>query len=351
MRKLLDAHQLWGQPLEESFARALLTVAKDESLADWLSSLSPEKRGGKSDVIRLIQQLRDLLAPAVTPKRNIRPTALTFSKTATRKFEEQYWNLIAKLSAGQYINKDNADCVRDAITRERLQHDHRDLDALGDYLLAYYQQLVTAHELGGRVLVGDLPFKWSTDFEYDWQGGWLQNQRNEKHERDLVVVIPGRDRSRAIIMADHYDTAYMEDEYGYGHGGHGPRLAAAGADDNHSATAALMLGAPVFMDLSRRGRLDCDIWLVHLTGEEFPADCLGARQLCQRIIEGTLAIRLDKSHETHDLSSVRVQGVYVLDMVAHNSDRDRDVFQICPGTSRESLWLAYKAQSGQSHLE
>jgi Peptidase family M28 len=29
--------------------------------------------------------------------------------------------------------------------------------------------------------------------------------------------------------------------------------------------------------------------------------------------------------------------------VAHNSDRDRDVFQICPGTSRESLWLAYKA--------
>ena len=26
-----------------------------------------------------------------------------------------------------------------------------------------------------------------------------------------MVVIPGRDRRRAVIMADHYDTAYMED--------------------------------------------------------------------------------------------------------------------------------------------
>ncbi len=40
---------------------------------------------------------------------------------------------------------------------------------------------------------------------------------------------------------------------------------------------------------------------------------------------------------------MRVQGVYVLDMVAHNNDHDRDVFQISPGTSRESMWLAYQA--------
>ncbi len=94
-------------------------------------------------------------------------------------------------------------------------------------------------------------------------------------------------------MADHYDTAYMEDVYGDRPGVHGDgaRLAAAGADDNHSATAALMLGARNFFELSRRGALDCDIWLVHLTGEEFPADCLGARALTQRLIEGTLNMR------------------------------------------------------------
>ena len=55
-------------------------------------------------------------------------------------------------------------------------------------------------------------------------------------------MIPGRDRRRAVIMADHYDTAYMEDRYEKARGGNGARLAAAGADDNHSATAALMLG-------------------------------------------------------------------------------------------------------------
>ena len=30
-------------------------------------------------------------------------------------------------------------------------------------------------------------------------------------------------------------------------------------------------------------------------------------------------------------------------MVAHNNHKDRDVFQIAPGVSRESLWLAYQA--------
>jgi hypothetical protein len=30
-------------------------------------------------------------------------------------------------------------------------------------------------------------------------------------------------------------------------------------------------------------------------------------------------------------------------MVAHNSDRERDVFQIAPGSGPESFWLAYQA--------
>jgi hypothetical protein len=38
-----------------------------------------------------------------------------------------------------------------------------------------------------------------------------------------------------------------------------------------------------------------------------------------------------------------VQGVYVLDMVAHNNDRDRDTFQMAPGTTPESMWLANQA--------
>ena len=41
-----------------------------------------------------------------------------------------------------------------------------------------------------------------------------------------------------------------------------------------------------------------------------------------------------------DLSATRIDGVYVLDMVAHNNDRERDVFQISPGTGAGSLQLA-----------
>ena len=78
-------------------------------------------------------------------------------------------------------------------------------------------------------------------------------------------------------MADHYDTAYMEDVYEDDRGGDGPRAAAAGADDNHSATAALCSPPRRCCRLARAGKLERDVWLVHLTGEEFPSDCLGAR--------------------------------------------------------------------------
>jgi hypothetical protein len=272
------------------------------------------------------------------------PRPLTLHHTARRRFEEAYWRRIAFLAEGRFINKDNADCVHDPATLAQLRHRHRDLDALAEYLLAHYRRLIAARGMTGRAATGDLPFRWHTDFDFAWSGGWLANQQGHLEERNVVMVIPGRDRGRAVIMADHYDTAYMEDRYGYQHGGHGPRLAAAGADDNHSATAALMLAAPIFLDLSRAGQLGCDVWLVHLTGEEFPSDCLGARHLTQSLVEGTLELRTGGGREDRiDLSETRVQGVYVSDMIAHNNDRRRDVFQICPGTSGESMWLALQA--------
>lgn len=194
----------------------------------------------------------------------------------------------------------------------------------------------------GRAIAGDLPFHWRTDFEFTWSGGWLANQGEEPRERDLIVVIPGRDRRRAIIMADHYDTAYMEDRYKTTSGTPGPRLATPGSDDNTSATAALLMAAPVFLALSREGRLACDVWLIHLTGEEFPADCLGARHLAQQLAEGTLKVRLPRGR-SHDLSRARVEGLFVLDMVAHDNPHRRGVFQIAPGSSRESMALALKA--------
>jgi hypothetical protein len=345
VRKILDTWDLLGRaPLARDFGRQLLTLAKHESLDAWLDSL-PQHTVNLPAGRLLAEMLQTRLAPAIShhPGRRPKPpVGLTFKHTARRSFETAYWNTIAELSTGQYVNKDNADCVQDHITQERLKHYQRDLEALGDHLIAYYTRVFAEKKMAGKAIVGDLPFRWQTDFDFNWSGGWVNNQHAVTEERDIVCVIPGRDRRRAVIMADHYDTAYMEDVFGYGHGGGGPRLAAAGADDNHSATAALMLGAPIFLELSKAGKLACDVWLVHLTGEEFPSDCLGARHLCQRVVEGALKLRLPNGKQ-HDLSKTRVQGVYVLDMVAHNNDRDRDVFQICPGASRDSMWLALQA--------
>jgi hypothetical protein len=346
IRRLLDAQHLsGGKKLDRSLARQLLCVPKHETLDAWLDSL-PEKSHDPELARLVVQDLRQVLAPAKVSKskRATQPKSITYNQTANREFEINYWKTIATLAEGQYLNKNNADCVRDSTTQRHLPHHQRDLEALGDYLLTYYRQVIKDSRMAKKALAGEMPFQWRTDFDFSWSGGWLNNQEGHTYERNIVVVIPGRNRRRAVIMADHYDTAYMEDHYAKGQDGNGPRLAASGADDNHSATAALMLGAPIFLELSRKGKLACDIWLVHLTGEEFPADCLGARHLCQRLVEGNLKI-ITEGAKTQNLSKVQIRGVYILDMVAHNNDHDLDVFQMAPGTGRESFWLAQ-----QSHL-
>jgi hypothetical protein len=340
-RLLLDTWHLRGEkPLPRSLARQLLTPEGGRSLDVWLASL-PEHATDSLRGQRLVETLEHCLRPEEIEHSNP-PEARTFRFSARRSFEVGYWKKIAFLAEGRYINKCNADCVLDAPTEKLLSHPSRDLEPLGDYLLRYYRRIVARSGLAGKALVGDLPFHWRTDFNFDWMDGWAKNQARLLRERDLIVVIPGRDRSRAVIMADHYDTAYMLDRYDPDYGGTGARLAAAGADDNHSATVALMQAAPIFLDMGRQRQLGCDVWLVHLTGEEFPADCLGARHLAQLLVEGRLKVHLENDR-WRDLSRVRIQGVYVLDMVAHNNDKEPDVFQISPGTGPRSLWLAEQA--------
>ncbi len=326
-RKILEAAEPLNGRLPRSFARNLVLQGPHEELEQWIGSLSD----------RTLQEALSRVVSGADPLHN---EALTFHRTSRRSFEVAYWQTIAELSAGKFINKENADCARDPLTQSKLRHRHRDLDALGDYLLARYQKAAAAAHAKG-VMVGSIPFYWQTDFRFEWSDGWLRSQKEEAEERDLIVVIPGRDRSKAIIMADHYDTAYMEDVYDKGPS-KGVRMAAAGADDNHSATAALIHAFPAFCELSSSGRLGCDVWLIHLTGEEFPSDCLGARHLCERLVEKNLRIRL-ASQDWHDLSGTQIQGVYVLDMVAHNNERAPYIFQISPGEGRQSLWLAYQA--------
>jgi hypothetical protein len=343
---LVLAQKLLGkEKIPYSFARQILMLPENKTLDDWLESLRGSDNNNEQGQ-SLGDQLRYLIAaenkPLPSSNTKALPDSLTFSVSTLRSFEVQYWKDICTLSAGEYLNKANSDCILDAATQKKLIHHQRDLEALGDYLLAYYRRVIDEQGMQGKALAGDLPFKWETDFDFDWWGGWVKNQNGLAHERNLMMVIPGLNRQRAVIMADHYDTAYMADVYYKDQGGSGARIASAGADDNHSATAALMRAAPIFCDLSRKGKLACDIWLIHLTGEEFPADCLGSRYLCRQIAEKTLKLHLPNEKE-YDLSKTEIQGVFVLDMIAHNNEAQSYKFQISPGTGPESIRLAYQA--------
>jgi hypothetical protein len=332
VRELTDAFYKWGGPLPRSFARQIVARGHPHGLTGWLAGLPDD----------LEREVVGMVAPEESPlprrKGASVPDSLTFRRTATRKFEVDYWTTIAALSEGTFVNKNNADCAQDATTLKLVPDPYRHLDRLGDHLLKYYERKIAAAKLTGKAVAGSLPFGWRTDFAFDWMGGWAKNQSHPA-ERNLIVVIPGKSRRQAVIMADHYDTAYMADRFYPELGGCGARLAAHGADDNHSATAAMLLAAPVLLDLSRRGELACDVWLVHLTGEEFPADCLGARALTQRLVERSLTMQLPTG-KTKDLSGVAVRALYVSDMIAHNHDTERDIFQISPGTSADALRAA-----------
>jgi len=333
VRKLTHAYALFGaRPLPFNFARRIMGLDKEGAGERWLSQM-PDL------VANRIREIVEPLPPQPpAAKRDRVPESLTFAHTARRSFEVAYWKTIASLAETPLLNKNNADWVMDEASQRLLSSHERHLERLGDLLLAYHRKKIAAAKMTGKALAGSMPFRWRTDMDYPWMGG-LQKNHEAEAERNLVIVIPGKNRREAVIMADHYDTAYMQDRYDEAGGA---RLSASGADDNYSATASLMLAAPIFLEMSRQGKLDCDIWLVHLTGEEFPADCLGARALTERLITRTL-----KLHPPHgkpkDLSRTTVRGLYVSDMIAHNHDRERDIFQISPGNDPGSMWLAYQA--------
>jgi hypothetical protein len=349
--RLLDTWRRWGQkPLPRSFARQVLRLPEHQPLESWLAGL-PDRAESRMEGDRLRQEIERRLEPrqagatqtympGMPPPANL-PPSLTFAKTATRAFETAWWQDIQFLM-NTFVNTNNADCILDEPTQAHLAHNERDLERLGDYLLSRYRQEISDAGMDGRATAGELPFHWGTDFKFSLFGGWQNNHDGHAHERDLVVIIPGKNRREAVVMADHYDTAYMHDIYEKSEGGTGARLSAAGADDNFSATATLLQSASVFLQMAGQGLLERDIWLVHLTGEEFPSDCLGARHLARSLVEKSLFLQLD-NHQQLDLSDVKVVGVYVLDMIGHNRESDMDEFQISPGKGRTSLRLAWQA--------
>ncbi|MBI4616058.1 MAG: M28 family peptidase, partial [Planctomycetes bacterium] len=347
VRKLFEWRELLGKPLPASFARALAGIPRDTSLERWIAGLDGDP-SPHSRLPRFEKLVRSRIGPDLPPAGD---HCLTFEFTRTREFEERYWKAMVELSAGRFRDKNNADVIganrgrtggNPARENGRSAARARHLDSLREHLHRLHERAIEKAGMNSRALVADHVFRWETEFDYDWWGGWLANRTGASAEKNVVVVIPGRNRREAIVMADHYDTAYMEDLYETARGGDRLRAAAPGADDNHSATAALLLAAEALLPLAREGRLARDVWLVHLTGEEFPADCLGARALAASLVSRKLVLTAPEGSSI-DLSGTRAAGVFDLDMIAHNGGRARDVFQIAPGEGKGSARLALAA--------
>jgi hypothetical protein len=335
---LFESWELQNQKsLSRSFAYHHLNLAKQKTLEEWLDEL--DLHAADSEKADLMQKA---LKKIIAKDEFSLPEALTYSVTATRSFEEAWWNDIKFLAHGEFIYKDNADIMMDETTLSLVQKQQRDLELLGDYLIRRYRKLISEESMEGKALVGELPFKWNTLFDFLQYGGWVANQEGNAYERNILVIIPGKNRKQAVVFGDHYDTAYMEDIYEKERGGSGARLSAKGADDNYSASSTLLQSAAIFLKLSREGRLERDIWLIHLTGEEFPSDCMGARNFCQKLVEKNLIMKIDSDNNI-DLSGTEIIGLYVMDMIGHNRDNDQDIFQISPGKSVASLHLAWQA--------
>ena len=111
-----------AHPAEGRVAGRLAAVAAGGTSADGAAAgraaalLEPSLRGGASDGAAAVLR-RSRRRPARTP--HVPPPSLTLRSHGPPVVREAYWKTIARLAAGRYVNKDNADCVHDAPTPAR----------------------------------------------------------------------------------------------------------------------------------------------------------------------------------------------------------------------------------------
>lgn len=237
--------------------------------------------------------------------------------------EALVWMDTATLAAGEAPAPPPLDFPTDLAAR--LRADVRALDGEDDLSLAGGRRLRLTRKSAAQPdnqlsdVVGALERRYALlgiktrRLRADWRGRAVS---------DLIAVIPGSlppAENRPVLLVDHIDTAFAEDVFRATR----ERRAVPGADDDACATATLLQAAAVL----RHARPRHDIWLAHLTGEEYPTDDLGARALVRELLA----------------ERKRLTGAIVLDMIGHRDPGD-PVFQLSAGQGRASERLARAAE-------
>jgi hypothetical protein len=200
------------------------------------------------------------------------------------------------------------------------------LDEVLDWLMVQYGRLGFGYRLDPVI----------------WRGRLYHN---------LVVRIPG-EIDESVLLCDHYDVADKEPivrrnraQLFFDHGLNAQEIAAhegaipigapvPGADDNASATAALIeMAHRMRASLDRGHRPKRTIELVHLVGEELPADCLGARTF----------LRDARARNR------KIAAAIVLDMIGVDRKGERKL-QVSVGRNPASLSIASAVERAISDL-
>ncbi|CAF1154272.1 unnamed protein product [Didymodactylos carnosus] len=150
-------------------------------------------------------------------------------------------------------------------------------------------------------------------------------------QENLIVYLPASGNScnikiknqsiEPVIFIDHIDTAFEQDTFE--NSNYTKRQTTQGADDNVSGLVALLQSAQI---LQQTQLTACrDIWLVHLTGEEYPAASLG--------IIYFLVTSLLKPKQ-------QIYTAVIVDMISHRVNHSDPIVQVNAADSKQSLLIA-----------
>jgi len=285
-----------AQPIEAWLPNSQLAAYAERDLSDRLALVlpPPARLNGKPITFNLVVKGNTVTWPsgfqwtAPSPEPGPTPGSVVIGSYPA-DFAESYRNDVLALDGEAEAVFPISDRTERFTVKNNALADNQ-LAAVFDYLEERYGQLGLA--------------TWRQDFV--WRG---------MPQTNLFATIPGSDPSLTpLLIADHVDTAFDEDL-----AMKGIYLAVPGADDNATGTAAVLRAAEVLKDRDPRRT----IWLVHFTGEEFPADDLGARALVSQMLT-------DRQE---------IYALLLIDMIGFAGTNEKQ-FQLSAGNQAVSLHVA-----------
>ncbi len=227
-------------------------------------------------------------------------------------FTERYLDYVKQFSEGKAIHSPLTGKIIDVGKLGVGQKDNQILD-----LVAYLKQ---HYEKQGFNQIQELEV---VEQSFLWRG---------IPQANLIAKIKGSlppSKNKPVILSDHIDKAIAEDIYEK----KGQRITNPGADDNATATAAVLMASEILIQRFKNAPPLHDIWLVHFTGEEYPGSSLGARYFISDLLSKGIDIGANIN----------------MDMMGHRTQGDK-IFQINPGATESSQRLAQIAlQSAKIH--